>query len=476
MAIQRRDFLRLAGVGAVGVATGARGEAAEPAAGVVDERTTDVCVVGGSMTGLFAAIRAAEGGKRVVLIERRSSFGGTATQGLVPVLHSLYATDGREQIVGGLTADVISRLVARNEAKLQGRRDKNVYCWMNVAELQLVLDEMAREHPEIETHLETRFVGVETDRPGHVVRAFYEDKSGRHAVRAKFFVDASGDADLVRATDGLRVWRPPKDQLQAHTLCAIVTGAAEVKKVHPDFSFAEVMRPERKAGLRHVYCWNDPLFFDKSLTFLSATRVAACDTTDPGELTAAYFEARRQLRLIVDAANRFFPMPKGERGISFVAIAPALGIRESCHIDSLYRVTDRDILYAKHFEDVAAKGCYRVDIHEGAGLTFRYLDGTEEIQRYDPATKTTRWFPGRWRPETPTNPTYYSIPYRSIVPKGSVNVLAAGRMLDCSRDAFGALRVMVNCNQLGETAGRAAVKAIDEGLSADRAYPGAPVI
>lgn len=169
-------------------------------------------------------------------------------------------------------------------------------------------------------------------------------------------------------------------------------------------------------------------------------------------------------------------MPDGRRGISFVAIAPALGIRESCHIESLYRVTDKDILYARKFEDIAAKGCYRVDIHEGTGLTFRYLDGTEDIQKYDPVQKKTRWFKGRWRPETAENPTWYSIPYRSMIPRNSENVIAAGRMLDCSREAFGALRVMVNCNQLGETAGRAAVRSIDEGLPIAQAYPGMPRI
>jgi len=156
-------------------------------------------------------------------------------------------------------------------------------------------------------------------------------------------------------------------------------------------------------------------------------------------LTAAYHETRRQLRLIVDAANRLFQ-------------------------------------YAREFPDVAAKGCYRVDIHEGTGLTFWYLDGSEAIQKYDLVTKKTRWFSGRWRPETPTNPTYYSIPYRLIVPEGAEYVLTAGRMLDCPRKAFGALRVLVNCNQLGEVAGRSAVKAIDEGLSVDKAYPGAQQI
>ena len=42
-------------------------------------------------------------------------------------------------------------------------------------------------------------------------------------------------------------------------------------------------------------------------------------------------------------------------------------------------------------------------------------------------------------------------------------------MLDCERDAYGALRVMVNCNQMGEAAGRAAARALRENLPADQA-------
>ena len=438
--------------------------------GPLDERETDVFVAGGSMTGVFAAIRAAQAGKRVVLVERRSAFGGTATQGLVPVLHSIYSTDGKTQVIGGLTVEVIRRLTARGEATLESRKNPNVYCWMNVAELQIVLDEMVREQPLIEPHFETLFTAVETDRPGHVTRVFYEDKGGRHAVRAKVFIDATGDADLVRRTDGLSVWRQEKGNMQGHTLCAILSGVKEVKAAHPDFSFYEVLKPERKAGLKHVYCWADRVVNSPHVTFISGTRISANDPSDPEDLTQALFEGRRQLRLIVDAANRFYPMPDGKRGISLLAIAPALGIRESVHIDSLYRVTEKDILGGTRFDDVVARGCYRVDHHEKTGLTFRYLDGREEIQAYDAATGKVTWKHGRWRPKTDTNPTWYEVPYRSLVPKGAENVIAAGRMLDCSREAYGALRVMVNCNQMGEAAGCAAVRAIDEKLPIASAY------
>lgn len=85
-----------------------------------------------------------------------------------------------------------------------------------------------------------------------------------------------------------------------------------------------------------------------------------------------------------------------------------------------------------------------------------------------------QWTNSRWRAEGTPSPACYSIPYRAIVPVGSENVLCAGRMLDCSRDAYGALRVMVNCNQMGEAAGLAAAKAVKSGLPAVKAYAGMP--
>ena len=56
------------------------------------------------------------------------------------------------------------------------------------------------------------------------------------------------------------------------------------------------------------------------------------------------------------------------------------------------------------------------------------------------------------------------------MPKGSENVLAPGRILDCERDAHGACRVMVNCNQMGEAAGRAAANALAKNIPAANAY------
>ena len=68
---------------------------------------------------------------------------------------------------------------------------------------------------------------------------------------------------------------------------------------------------------------------------------------------------------------------------------------------------------------------------------------------------------GRWRDKTETNPTFYQIPLRSLIPSKYDNLIVAGRMLDADLVAFSAIRVMVNMNQTGEAAGTAAYLALD---------------
>ena len=467
----RKEFLGGAVCGAAGAALAAanvdgdvRGSLQRDAAG-----DFDVVVVGGSCTGVFAAIRAAEAGCRVALVEMAGGFGGTATQGLVPIWHSLYSTDGKRRIIGGLTDEVERELVRRGEARMD--RPDNPACGatINVAGLQMLLDEYVSRQRGVTPFLHTRLAAVESDRPGHVAAAIIADKAGLRRITGKFFIDASGDADLCRFA-GLPTWKLPKDRMQAHTLCAILAGHDAIRAKYPKFSFGEIMRPKYGAGLRHVFGWGADVIGAKGLFFHAYTRVADCDPSIPEDLTRIEIEGRAQLRRIVDAVNRSFPMSPGE-GLSVVALAAHAGLRESCHVDALYRTTTDDILYGRRFDDVIARGSYRVDIHEGAGITFKYLDG--RLERMVAGEDGPRYETGRWREETDGMPTWYEIPYRSIVPKGSENVLAPGRILDCERDANGACRVMVNCNQMGEAAGRAAANALANGLPA--AAAGVPI-
>ena len=78
--------------------------------------------------------------------------------------------------------------------------------------------------------------------------------SGLRRITGKFFIDASGDADLCRFA-GLPTWKLPKDMMQAHTLCAILSGYDAIRAKYPKFSFGEIMKPEYGAGLKHMFGW-----------------------------------------------------------------------------------------------------------------------------------------------------------------------------------------------------------------------------
>jgi glycine/D-amino acid oxidase-like deaminating enzyme len=69
----------------------------EPARDLPVIHEADICVLGGSCTGLFAAIRAARLGARVVIVEKDNCFGGIATTSMVNVWHSLHDTEGKNK-------------------------------------------------------------------------------------------------------------------------------------------------------------------------------------------------------------------------------------------------------------------------------------------------------------------------------------------------------------------------------------------
>lgn len=435
----------------------------------------DLVVVGGSATGVFAAVRAAEQGLRVALVENNSVFGGTATAGLVPIWHSMRSMNG-EPLFAGLTKLIVDRLADRGEATRadpNSDRESHAATTFNSAALTIALDELVLEHPGIVPMLSTRFVAAEIDAPGHVTRIFVEDKDGRKALSAKFFIDASGDADLAERA-GFETWKLPPCDMQAHTLCAIVANTRTVRKYNPTFySFTEVLKPKNGGKFNHVFGWDAPVIGCPDVEFNAYTRVSGFDPTNAEDLTKATIEARLQLKRIIDHANKMYPVPEGEPKLAIVEVAPMLGIRESRHVKCLYKVTEHDVLYGKTYDDVVAKATYNIDIHENSGIRFKQLDGREFLIEVDESgdIRTTR---SRWRPESEGVTDHYEVPYRAMVPVGSKNVLCAGRMLDCERNAYGAIRVMVNCNQMGEAAGVAAAKAVKEGLEASDAYAGYP--
>lgn len=422
----------------------------EPARQTPICHTCDVCVVGGSCTGVFAAVRAAQRGAEVCVIENNGFFGGVATAGLVNIWHSLYDTEGQQQIISGLTEAMVDRLRRRGAVTDHGPPRLNAFV-LNTAELIIELDGLVKEH-NIRPFLHTKFV-LPVVEDGRLVAAIIEDKTGRRAIRAQVFIDASGDGDLI-ARAGLSFRQ--LDDLQPPTMCAILHGLQKVHEQNPNFNLADAVHDlQYPEALKKGLLWASQVPGVADSTMVAGTRAHNADCSDADQLTAASIETRRQVRAMCDLLRNHF---SGGESVIAAGLPAYIGIRETRHSDCLHTLSEEEVLNGYRFEDAIANGTYRVDIHHSnkPGLTFRYLDGREEyVAPSQPKEES------RWRPEQAENPTFYQIPYRSLVPKDAKNVLVAGRLIDADRGAYGGIRVMVNCNQTGEAAGTAAWLALD---------------
>lgn len=403
----------------------------------------DICVLGGSCTGVFAAVRAARLGATVAIVEKQNAFGGVATNALVNIWHSLFDTEFKQQIIAGLTSETMERLSLRKAVK---KTDYNfgIYFTFNSQDLKIELDELIME-AGIHPYLHTLFSEPYINDDGNLTGVIVDNKSGRGIIRARYFIDATGDGDLCYRM-GLESYK--YDLLQPPTMCAHFEGWDSdefyklLKKYGSEFNIPE------------GFVWGANVISTNAY-MLAGTRVYNVNCAIADDLTKAEMEGRRQIRAIMDMIRKY----GSDRNFGLVALPCHIGIRETRHIKCLYQVSDDDALYGKRFDDAIANGSYRLDIHhqDKPGLTFRYLDGSEIYSRPGfPAEKR------RWREETATNPTFYQVPLRSIIPPRVKNLIIAGRMLDAGLIAFSGIRVMVNMNQLGEAAGVASFLALNQ--------------
>ena len=414
----------------------------EPAKELPVVLETDICVIGGSCTGLFAAVRAARLGARVAIVEKQNCLGGVATTGLVNVWHSLHDVDGKQQIIAGLTHEMIERLKARRA--VMHNNNPNISYRLDTEELKIELDQLAVEQ-KLDVFLHTMYCAPYCQ-DGALRGVIIENKDCRQVILARFFIDASGDGDVARDM-GLAAYRHEAIQPPTPTF-----------KLYGDLSQVNVpallQAYGAQYGLPEDWGWAGPIPAAPLLSFRADTHVFQADCSRAADLTRAEMEGRRQIRAVMDAINACAPVATDVR---IAATCSLIGIRDTVHYESDYQLNAEDLLHGRAFEDAIAYGSYRVDIHHahGAGITFRTLDGHEDVFNDRSSPPVHRF----WRTGD-DYARYYQIPLRALIQRKVPNLLLAGRMIHADADAFGAVRVMVNLNQIGEACGVAAYQAI----------------
>lgn len=424
----------------------------EPSREIPVINQVDVVVVGGGCTGVFAAVRAARLGAKVALIEASGSFGGVATGGFVCVWHTLCDTTFNKQIIGGLTEETIERLrrVPHGiKITLPAEDKKHIFrpvtytnYHLNTEELKIELDALLTEAGVI-PYLHTMYTAPYMEN-GSLCGVIVENRSGRGAILAKQFIDASADG-FLGADVGMEVYR--HETLQPATTASRIVGWD--KLTDPNTT---LKNNQDRIGCRPGWdaCFTDvPGIRNWFKSNLSE------DCSDADALTRAEITGRAQVRRMMEVLRE---KDAGASDLALVGLS-TVGIRETRQLRCSYQTTVDDICYGRSFEDAIAYCAYPVDIHHShAQTSYRFLDGTEEI--FEPGKPKRS---GYWREVTDKMPTYWQLPFRSLLPREIPNLLICGRAIDADKGALAAARVMISLNQTGEAAGVAAYEALTSG-------------
>ena len=390
----------------------------------------DLAVIGGGFAGVAAALAAARNGARVLIVEKANCLGGAAANCLVnPFMKYWTEMDGaRVDLSAGIFKEIHNRLEARQAMSGESFLEE---------ELKYVLNEMMLEaHVDLLFHA---YIFKAENRDGRITSITVATKSGEMVIEADYFIDATGDAQLAYLAGCPTVLGRDPDRLcQPMTLCfrlgnvdveAFYASRERLKLAHQQSLEAGELSNPRE----NILVFKTPI---KNVLHFNTTRVIKKNPTSSEAVTEAEVLARRQVYEIYDF------MKKHADGLedSFLMMTAAeIGVRESRMIVGDYVLTEADCRAFAKFEDAIAACNYDIDIHNP--------EGTGTSHYYFPKGK------------------YYTIPYRSLIPKGAENLLVAGRCISSDHGAQASYRIMPVVCCLGEAAGVAVALARKEGCT-----------
>jgi hypothetical protein len=167
-----------------------------------------------------------------------------------------------------------------------------------------------------------------------------------------------------------------------------------------------------------------------SVLHFNTTRVIKKNPTSATELTEAEIEAREQVYEAFDFIKKY---GKGVKNAYVLSTGNQIGVRESRKIVGEYTLTGKECEECTKFEDSICACNYDIDIHnpEGSGTSHHYFNAGE----------------------------YYQIPYRTLIPKSTSNILVVGRCISCDHGAQASTRIMPVVSAIGEAGGVAIAQA-----------------
>lgn len=395
----------------------------------------DVCVVGGGIAGLCAAVSAARNGAKTLIIQDRPMFGGNASS---EVRMWICGAEGKHNKESGLVEEIQLENLYRNPR-------------LNYPMWDHVMWEKARFQPNLEILLNCSVTDA-TMEDAHIVAidGWQSTTQTWHAVRAKQFIDCSGDSILAAVTGAEHRWgreaqneygediepETADHRTMGHSVLLQSHKGREAVSFTPPRWAYKFEKPEdipcRMKGLNPLnYWWLELGGIQNTIRDTESIR---------DELIKVAYGVWDYMK------NR---APEREKAahwdIHWIGMYP--GKRESRRYLGDHILTQNDVEAHGRFHDTVAYGGWTMDDHHPAGLLY----------------------PGMPTINHPA-PSPYGIPYRSLYSRNIANLLCAGRNISVTHAALSSTRVMGTCAVIGQAAGTAAALCVRHSTSPRGVY------
>lgn len=390
----------------------------------------DLAVVGGGFSGVAAAVSAAEEGLSVVLVEKSGALGGAMSNCLVYPFMNFWTNNPETKEKEYLSCGIFEKMRERQRLLEPNAKDTK----FNPEYYKMALDSMCEDAGvDILFHATLYDVVVDNKKIKSIKVIAGSEKI---EIEADFFIDATGDGNLFYlAGCDFALGRKSDGLCQPMTTCFRMCGVDTDKLKEERPQIQELYKKYKEDGKIKNPRENILMFYLNSgtqddIVHFNTTRIVKLDPTNPFDVSKAEIEARRQ---IVEMITFLKENTESFKESVLISVASDIGVRESRKLKGEHILTEEELKACTRFEDSIALGNYDIDIHNpsGSGTSHYYFKDGE----------------------------YYTIPYRSLLPKEIDNMLVAGRCISATHEAQASIRIMPICACLGEAAGTAAAVA-----------------
>lgn len=391
----------------------------EPAREIPVTHDVDVVIAGGGTAGIAAAVCAARMGLSVVMIERTAQPGGMVTH------VTQWLNDFQNK--GGFANEFLEHI---EEAGDYRRPYYNPYAVVPL------FDQMLADAGVRPLYLATVAGPIVED--SLMTGVIVESKSGRHAVRARYVIDASGDGDVAAAAGAsFQVGRDSDGACQSISLSHLWLDYRGDALNREDW-LKVVSAASRKAGrgfrLEYDQGRLRPMPGGIHAHLNGTPHVTGFDPLDAEGLSDLLIALRRQ------ATEYFHTMRRYAPGFESIACGPFSGIpgiRESRRIDCDDTVTASWARNGHRAENGLFLVSQAIDIHK--------------CVPEEPAIVVEKIPP-------------YHITMGAMLPQGLENIAVAGRCIGGEHESLASYRIIADCFAMGEALAIACRLGIDRDM------------